>query len=171
MARAKTCDCKMIYEKSLICIYVDVISAFMILRISKLYHMFLGDSKVMISWIHQVLKRIGNLKFISLHRSAQLHPTKCTFPVFISLHKSTRSTDKPIHRKLQIYRINKNTFQPVINLKFPKHTGQLLFPDLASTLWLKQNGHFRKLSIMSCFSLPHIKPFTHSFNFAGLVCP
>ena len=52
-----------------------------------------------------------------------------------------------------------------------KHTGQLLYPDLASTLWLKQNGHFRKLSIMSCFSLPHIKPSTHSFNFAGLVCP
>ena len=112
-----------------------------------------------------------NLKFISLHRSTQFRSTKHTLPIFISLYKSTRHTDKPIRRKLQIHRIDKSTSNLASISNSAEHSGQLLFPDLGSTLWLKQNGYFRKLSIMSWFSRPYIKPFADPLNFAGLVCP
>ena len=51
-----------------------------------------------------------------------------------------------------------------------EHSGQVVLPGLASTLWFKQNGHFRTLSIVSFFSHTDIEPSANSFDFSGLVC-
>ena len=50
-----------------------------------------------------------------------------------------------------------------------EHSGQVVLPGLGSTLWLRQNGHFRKLSIVFCLSRTNIKPLADSFDLSALV--
>ncbi len=86
--------------------------------------------------------RKWNLKFISLHRS--------------TLFRSTKHTDKPIRRKLQIHRIDKNTFQSVINLKFRRAFWSVAFPWFRLHTMAQPKRAFQKvIHYVLIFTSPH----------------